>query len=164
MKNITLLVLFIIAISFWLSDYLFLGADSRLHEKNEVNLIDLKDVTVKQFNIEQLAKTLGVDFSRIESEEEKTIEDTFEIEVSLISIHTSGDFAKARLRIKNSDNKNVIVDAVLGESFHSLELTAITPTYVELVNNKNVYLLKMFKAQKFSITRTNTEEDDLDDQ
>lgn len=159
MKNIIILIFAVISILLWVSDFLFESESIADKQKDEPLPVITKDISATQFNVEGLAEILGINFARIKDKQQEALPDVFDISISLISIHTSGGFAKARLRIKDENNKQFVVDAVEGDIFHSLELKAITATDVKLVNNKKEYLLKMFKPQVINITRTENVEE-----
>ncbi|NHH89260.1 hypothetical protein [Pseudoalteromonas sp. MB47] len=159
MKNIIILIFAVISILLWVSDFLFedkLTADKQIDEPLPVIT---KDISATQFNVEGLADILGINFARIKDKQQDALPDVFDISISLISIHTSGGFAKARLRITGENNKETVVDAVKGDKFHSLELKSIMSTGVELINNEKEYLLKMYKPQVINITRTENVEE-----
>lgn len=159
MKNILILILAVLGILFWAGDFLLDNPSSSDKPKDEPLPVITKNISAKQFDVQGFADILGINFSRIQNEQAEVLPDVFDVTVSLISIHTSGGFAKARLRIKGENNKETVVDAVKGDTFHSLELKSIMSTGVELINNEKEYLLKMYKPQVINITRTENVEE-----
>ena len=155
MRNILVLLCVCIAAFVWVSDFLLLGDDnSNKKEANSFNL-ETSRVSQKQFDIEQLAKTLGVDYQYIGKNKEDVIEpDIIEVTLSLVAIYTSGDMAKARLKVKSPTGEDTI-NVIKGDKFESLELSKISATEVELLNSGQTVQLKMYKPQVISITKTN---------
>ncbi|MEL0647377.1 hypothetical protein V6248_08070 [Pseudoalteromonas agarivorans] len=155
MRNILILLCTVIAVVMWVSDIVLLSTESS--KKKEITTVDLNtsDVTKSQFNIEQLAKTLGVNYQLISNEAEVLVEPSvIEITLSLVAIYTSGDMAKVRLRL-NTPTGEETIDVVKGDNFESLELSNVSATEVELLNGDQTVQLKMYKPQVISITKTN---------
>lgn len=159
MKNILILSLVIFGVLFWAGDFVLDNPPSSDKQKDEPIPVITKNISAKQFDVKGFADILGINFSRIQDKQPETLPDVFDVTVSLISIHTSGGFAKVRLRITGENNKETVVDAVEGDTFHSLELKSIMSTGVELINNEKEYLLKMYKPQVINITRTENVEE-----
>ena len=155
MRNILILLCSVIAVAMWVSDIVLPGTESS--KKKEVSTANLNtaDVTKSQFNIKQLAKTLGVNYQLINKEAEVLVEpNVIEVTLSLVAIYTSGDMAKVRLRLKTPTREDTI-DVIKGDNFESLELSKVSATEVELLNGDQTVQLKMYKPQVISITKTN---------
>ncbi|ATC81036.1 hypothetical protein PAGA_a0477 [Pseudoalteromonas agarivorans DSM 14585] len=119
--------------------------------------LNVSRVAQTQFDIEQLANTLGVDYSEIgkdSNEGDDKGPDIIDATLSLVSVYTSGNVANARIKIKTPDGEELI-NLSKGDKFESLELQEILAAAVELSNNGQQVLLKMYKPEVISITKTN---------
>lgn len=163
MKNLLILAMFILATLYWLVSYIPTSAVSEQANSNNQTIVSTTEISIKQFNVKDLAHILNVDYSRIGELKDESVSDNFDITVSLISIHISGVIAKVRLKIINEKNESKIINAEVSDSFYSLELTKIYPTYIELKNDKNKHVLYMYKPQVISVITTKGIEEVLND-
>ena len=157
MRNILILLCVCIAIITWVSDFLL--PENQSHQKKAPASVKLNvsRVAQTQFDIEQLANTLGVDYSEIgkdSNEGDDKGPDIIDATLSLVSVYTSGNVANARIKIKTPDGEELI-NLSKGDKFESLELQEILVAAVELSNNGQQVLLKMYKPEVISITKTN---------
>ncbi|HAG40758.1 MULTISPECIES: hypothetical protein [Pseudoalteromonas] len=157
MRNILILLCVCIAIITWVSDFLL--PENQSHQKKAPASVKLNvsRVAQTQFDIEQLANTLGVDYSEIgkdSNEGDDKGPDIIDATLSLVSVYTSGNVANARIKIKTPDGEELI-NLSKGDKFESLELQEILAAAVELSNNGQQVLLKMYKPEVISITKTN---------
>ncbi|MEL0633127.1 hypothetical protein V6237_10125 [Pseudoalteromonas carrageenovora] len=157
MRNILILTCVCIAIIMWVGDFLFPDTQSNLKKQPTSVALNTAKVAHSQFNIEQLANTLGVDYTEIGKDESENTEnepDTEEVTLSLVSVYISGDVANARIKVKSSKEEKLI-NLSKGDKFESLALNEILAAAVELSNNGQRVLLKMYKPEVISITKTN---------
>ncbi|MCW1718710.1 hypothetical protein OIZ54_08080 [Pseudoalteromonas sp. A3] len=156
MRNILILLCVCIAIIIWVSDFLLPDNQSRQKKDTAPVKLNASKVAQTQFNIEQLANTLGVDYTEIGKDESENSEgpDVIDATLSLVSVYTSGEVANARIKIKTPDGEELI-NLSKGDKFESLELQEILAAAVELSNNGQQVLLKMYKPEIISITKTN---------
>ncbi|KPZ52516.1 hypothetical protein AN391_03659 [Pseudoalteromonas sp. P1-13-1a] len=157
MRNILILLCVCIAIITWVSDFLL--PENQSHQKKAPASVKLNvsRVAQTQFDIEQLANTLGIDYSEIgkdSNEGDDKGPDIIDATLSLVSVYTSGNVANARIKIKTPDGEELI-NLSKGDKFESLELQEILAAAVELSNNGQQVLLKMYKPKVISITKTN---------
>ncbi|MBE0349621.1 hypothetical protein PLIP_a3160 [Pseudoalteromonas lipolytica LMEB 39] len=120
--------------------------------------MSIDDTNFQQFEVKNLAKLLGVDYELIKSEHSADVSSSVDITLSLISIFTSGELAKVRLKYQE-DNEISYVDLTEGEQFYSYQITQIHSSSVVLKNQEQTISLKMFKPHLVTITKQNNEED-----
>lgn len=158
MRNIILLLCIFIGIIFWTDNYFVSKNDSNTDTELTVFTLSQSYDDV-HFDIKKLAYILGVDYQKVEAEEIVQEPKYTEVELSLVSIYTSGDLAKIRLRLNGVAEGDIYIDAMQGDEFNSLLLSKIGSTSVELINNGKTVLLKMYKPQVINIAKeTNVEE------
>lgn len=158
MRNIILLLCIFIGIIFWAGNYFVSKNDSNTDTELTVFTLSQSYDDV-HFDIKKLAYILGVDYQKVEAEKIVQEPKYTEVELSLVSIYTSGDLAKIRLRLNDVAEGDIYIDAIQGDEFNSLLLSKIGSTSVELINNGKTVLLKMYKPQVINIAKeTNVEE------
>lgn len=162
MRNILLLISACVILALWLSDF-FISTENERSDKETASFnISVADTGESRFDISQLAKVLGVDYKKIDDDQNKEKPSFQEVTLSLVSIYTSGEKAKVRLRIKNGNDEELL-DLMAGDKFQSLVLKKVNTTEVELLNNDKIVFLKMYKPQVISITTTKSVEEVQDD-
>lgn len=158
MRNIILLICACAATLLWVGN--FFPAEKEEKNKAQINEfnINASDTGESQFDVEQLAKILGVDYQLIEGKNKTKSPDYIDITLSLVAIYRTGDMAKVRLKVKKP-TKEIFINAAQGDEFESLILKKISATTVEILNNEHTTLLKMYKPQVISIINTNSVEE-----
>ncbi|CAM2780111.1 hypothetical protein [Pseudoalteromonas atlantica] len=157
MRNILILLCVCIAIIIWVSDFLLPGNQSHQKKAPASVKLNVSRVAQTQFDIEQLASTLGVDYTEIgkdSNEDDDKGPDIIDATLSLVSVYASGEIANARIRINSPDGEELI-NLSKGDKYESMELQEVLAAAVELANNGEQVLLKMYKPEIVSITKTN---------